>query len=279
MSTISIFGIVFGCIWRILEFVSYALESKGDSLWVNIFDISQNIRQLPLIFIEKRSDILESAAMNKRGFFYAVPSCGIVLFVCFGLGPTALNTYRVWIEAALAFSRLPTVYVCLGKHLEFSSRRPGFVDPESFSPFELDSIMLEPCPPPSIGSRWHSVARKAHSSSTIEMSSPFNRSNLHRFGPDNIPKLIHPKRFKPFIKEPLLATESVPKRNLARSKLQEPPSVASGRWRSLRKEPIPLDALPSRRTFRQGILDSLPPFYPSEEGRISHDDPLSSFLL
>ncbi|KAG9054475.1 hypothetical protein FS842_005014 [Serendipita sp. 407] len=143
LSTASLFGLIFGCIWSILPAFLYL----KDKPWYTRSDIRDNIRQLPLIYIVARYELDgPNSLITFKVFLSSIPVLGIVLFIFFGLGSEALARYHTWIWAVSSFLRLP--YLCnflRTRASRFGSLNKGAqpLDPEYFGPFESNDITLD----------------------------------------------------------------------------------------------------------------------------------------
>ncbi|KAG9054474.1 hypothetical protein FS842_005013 [Serendipita sp. 407] len=146
MSTINLFGLMFGCIWAILPTIR--ILRKGDP-WYTKFSIRDNIRQLPFIHTITRYQVGPNDTRDLKVFFFSIPVMGIVFFIFFGLGPEALARYRTWIQALSTFLQLSS----LCNFLRTRAVRLGWlnagvrpVDPEYFGPFEPSDITVDSHP-------------------------------------------------------------------------------------------------------------------------------------
>ncbi|KAG8823992.1 hypothetical protein FRC18_010606 [Serendipita sp. 400] len=199
LSTWTLIGIVFGCIWVFMPIL------LAPSRWSAKPDIRGNIRQLPLIYTAGRYEADSKTAAGLKLFFISIPVMGIVIFVFFGLGLEALKTYCSWLQTLFLSLKLPTLFNFLRIHtlrLGSWNQRVVPVDPEYFVPFESNDINLDP-----------------HSPSDLPKAS--SRSSAQTF-PD-IPLKIRPSSHPAPLRDPQLS------KNPSSSPLEE--------WRIHHKQP------------------------------------------
>ncbi|KAG8750886.1 hypothetical protein FRC14_008318 [Serendipita sp. 396] len=205
MSTITLVGVVFGCIWVLVPPLQTLTREHP---WYTKSDIRGNIRQLPLTYTVTRYELSPITITNHSVFFVSIPVMGVVLFVFFGLGPEAFKTYRNWLQNLLSLLKLPALFNFLQIHaLGFCwyNQQAVPVDAEYFIPFELNDIALDPHP-------------------LVDSSKASRRSFTQTF--------LSQSRVKPLSHS--AALQSI--RPNARS-----PSTSSEEWRIYRKQPMILE--------------------------------------
>ncbi|KAG8841797.1 hypothetical protein FRB91_004676 [Serendipita sp. 411] len=147
MSTSALFGLIFGCVWAVLPVLQSLKEDDPRCIRSSIHE---NIRQLPLIYITPRYELINPRIITYiKVFHISTPIMGIILFVFFGLGSEALTRYHVWLQNLSSFLKLPL----LSDFLRTRASRLGWlnegvrpVDPDYFGPFEPRDIIVDPHP-------------------------------------------------------------------------------------------------------------------------------------
>ncbi|KAG8818341.1 hypothetical protein FRC17_010871 [Serendipita sp. 399] len=152
LAATNIIGMLFGFLWAIIPLWTEREKIaafNGGVQWYTLFDIRDNLKQLPLTYTVHREDI--EGWTNVVGFLISIPVNGILFILLFGIDSDALGTYRKWLQSlcqqsshVLSSLRPYTMRVScrLGS---FSSQRRGV---DHITPFQPDEIALEALPPP-----------------------------------------------------------------------------------------------------------------------------------
>ncbi|KAG8853484.1 a-factor receptor [Serendipita sp. 411] len=236
LSFIGVTETIFGFLWSLGRWL------HEDQPWYKT--LALDIRQVPLIYTTTRHDLLWHLDTSTiKGFLISLPLAGIQLFLLFGLGFEARQTYRSWLWTFVKFLKLPTIYGWTRRQAKrFTKLRvTENQNPENFTPFQPGDITLEPRTsilPPNNNS--HAAPRKG-----IPVSLPapipksFKRSQLR----DNqrLPATSS-ERWRTFRKEMITPDPMLPG-----IYEESPPLSTQNGWRVMRKEPLPLSVIPMAR--------------------------------
>ncbi|KAG8878456.1 hypothetical protein FRC20_008379 [Serendipita sp. 405] len=236
LSFIGVTETIFGFMWSLGRWL------HEDQPWYKT--LALDIRQVPLVYTTTRHDLLWHLDTSTiKGFLISLPLAGIQLFLLFGLGFEARQTYRSWLWTFIKFLKLPTIYGWTRRQAKrFTKLRvTENQNPENFTPFQPGDITLEPRTsilPPNNNS--HAIPRKG-----IPVSLPapipksFKRSQLR----DNqhLPATSS-KRWRTFRKEMITPDPMLPG-----IYEESPPLSTQNGWRVMRKEPLPLSVIPMAR--------------------------------
>ncbi|KAG8807609.1 hypothetical protein FRC17_004382, partial [Serendipita sp. 399] len=150
MALISSMSLVFGCYWGWRPTV---LRVKAGRPWYATYDFHIGTKQLRIIERTTRHEIGPAMFTSYKGFFVSMSATGIITFFLFGLGPEALSRYSSWLQSLSSFFKL-LVLRCFSK--KPTLKLPGWVDrhaassidPENFTPFHANDIMIDSAPLP-----------------------------------------------------------------------------------------------------------------------------------
>ncbi|KAG8782064.1 hypothetical protein FRC15_007598 [Serendipita sp. 397] len=135
----------FGFLWSLIPYILDANDEQGRH-WSTIFDIRDNIRQLPIIHTLRREEIEVSEWLNYEGFILAIPMNGIVFFLLFGLDSSALSIHHVWLETLgrKISDIISSIWSCAAKVSSPLWKSSQSTHAENVTPFQLDAIPLAP---------------------------------------------------------------------------------------------------------------------------------------
>ncbi|KAG8751894.1 a-factor receptor, partial [Serendipita sp. 396] len=140
----------FGFLWTLLPYITLRNDWMDDQgrYWYMIFDIRDNLRQLPYTYTYHREEVFNRGTLG--GFLICLPMNGIVFFILFGFDSGALSIHRAWLQSLslkisdmiLSIRTYATKIPCPSRG-SLSSTSPGHV-----TPFQLEDITLASYTPP-----------------------------------------------------------------------------------------------------------------------------------
>ncbi|KAG8814954.1 hypothetical protein FRC17_000912 [Serendipita sp. 399] len=153
LAATNIIGMLFGFLWAIIPLWTEREKIaalNGGVQWYTIFDIRDNLKQLPLTHTVHREEI--EGWENVVGFLISIPINGILFVLLFGIDSDALGTYRKWLQSLCQQSS--NILSSLRPYIMKVSCRLGSFSPsqrrgiDHITPFQPDEIALEALPPP-----------------------------------------------------------------------------------------------------------------------------------
>ncbi|KAG8799331.1 hypothetical protein FRC18_008317 [Serendipita sp. 400] len=113
-----------------------------------IFDIRDNLRQLPLTYTFHREQIVGLGTLV--AFLISIPVNGILFFILFGLDSGALSTHRAWLQSlGLKISDMIFSIRTYATKIPWPSRESSpSTGPGTLTPFQLEDIALASYTPP-----------------------------------------------------------------------------------------------------------------------------------
>ncbi|KAG8848576.1 hypothetical protein FRB91_010699 [Serendipita sp. 411] len=235
LSVIGVVETIFGFLWSLYPWLR-GLDIRVETQhWYTIFELKNNIRQLPLVYSSKRREITESGTQTAlEVYLITLPLIGIQLFLLFGLGSEARQRYRSWLSTLCELLAFPKAYRWLERHVRRVQWRRGWAagpNPENFTPFRPDDIAMEPyiatMPPRNEG---HPSIRKVTDPRPIPVAAP--RSS---------------KRSQLRNSEALPSGPSERWRTFHKIRVETPPTSLDNGGRIMRKEPLPPSLVPMTR--------------------------------
>ncbi|KAG9052767.1 a-factor receptor [Serendipita sp. 407] len=140
----------FGFLWTLLPYITLRNEWMDDQgrRWYMIFDIRDNLRQLPLTYTFHREQIIGLGTLV--AFLISIPVNGILFFILFGLDSGALSTYRAWLQSlGLKISDMIFSIRTYATKIPWPSRESSpSTGPGTVTPFQLEDIALASYTPP-----------------------------------------------------------------------------------------------------------------------------------
>ncbi|KAG8756222.1 hypothetical protein FRC14_003269 [Serendipita sp. 396] len=274
-------GMPFGFLWTLIPLIinQHELLDEEGRPWYVLFNIRDNLRQLPLVHTSHREHLGHWS--HFVGFLIAIPINGILFFLMFGLGSDILGVHRVWLDSlGLKISDAISSIQKFGINILWPKRESSSSNVlENITPFPLDDIALGSFPPPV---RKTAKGRLAQSDlvpppSAIQLLSP--TSPLHEHSAmDRLSPISPLGRSRTFRKEP------IPARLLPINKLdnygspRDVPSTVDGPNGASSSHRISRDAhyrpSPGRETSHHANRrdDSPPPYEPSERRMLTRQE-------
>ncbi|KAG8866549.1 hypothetical protein FRC20_008205, partial [Serendipita sp. 405] len=134
----------FGFLWIVLPYIIYRHEWVDDQgrYWYMIFDIRDNLRQLPFTYTYHREQVFNRGTLG--GFLICLPMNGIVFFILFGFDSGALSIHRAWLQSlSLKISDMIFSIRTYATKIPWPSRGSlPSTSPGHVTPFQLEDITL-----------------------------------------------------------------------------------------------------------------------------------------
>ncbi|KAG9055244.1 hypothetical protein FS842_002738 [Serendipita sp. 407] len=147
---VSILGMTFGVIWLNMDWIYWAINDPDKVQWYSQLVLLNNWQYRDQVYQQTRTEMendnpMFSTLLKGTVFYFSIPSSGIQIFLWFGLGAEARKSYFHWLSSLVELITRTRAYIWLeALFVKIRWRiRPHQMDPENFTPFQLDDVRLE----------------------------------------------------------------------------------------------------------------------------------------